>query len=239
MPEHHQHNSGHMNSRAEQELHDSVNIKDSLRAVLSNYIQREKYQKKTNFDTVIQDRIVSVKGFLKRKKAKNFMSLTLFGIPVIFGLSLYGWFADPVNIIIGAVLLFLLSFAVQAYHAFLIRGNISATAEYEKIGIQKAFYDIFFETATSVQLIYYYAFAVFFFFIALAFMDIWVLAVLEEFIFKFGVFWMKALKLTELMFHPKIIYILIFSYPMAFALGDFMFWKLIYGGVKKRYGDHE
>jgi len=239
MPHTAPHQQHKMNSRAEQELSDGVDITHSLRAVLSNYIQREKYQKKTNFDTVIQDRIISVKGYLKKRKAKHYTALTVLAVPVVFGMSLYGWFANPTNILLFAIGIFFLSFAIQAYSAFIIRGNISSEAEHERIAIKKAFYDIFFETKTSVQLIYYYAFAVFFFFIALAFMDIHLLNLLEGWIFNFGLFWIKTLELTELLFHPKIIYVLIFFFPMTYALGDFMFWKFMYGGVKNYYGDHE
>lgn len=233
------HHQQHLNSRAEQELPDHVSIANSLRAVLSNYIQREKYQKKTNFDTVIQDRIISAKSHLKKKKEKTFISLTMLSIPLVFVASIHGWFADPINILIALGAIFVFSYLMQAYHAFIIRGNISLTEEYERIGVKKAFYDIFFETKTSVQLVYYYAIVVFLFFIALDFMDIGFFGTLEAYIFKIAVWLMGLFKIYEIMFHPKIIYVLIFLFPLVWALGDFAFWVTTYGGVKRAYGDHE
>lgn len=229
----------HMNSKAAQELPDSVLIADSLRAVLSNYIQREKYQKRANFDTVIQDRIVSVKSFLKERKAKSFLGLTILSVPATFMAAVLGAFDSLTMILIIAGGIFGLSFVGQAYRAFIIRGNIGTSRDYEKIGVKKAFYDIFFETITSVQLVYYYTLLVLFFFIALAFLNIPVMDLLEYGIFKLGLLIMGTLHITEVRFHPKLIYVLIFAYPAAYVLGDYMHWKIRYGGVQRRYGDHD
>jgi hypothetical protein len=227
-----------MNSKAAQELPDAVTIQNSLRAVLSNYIQREKYEKKTNFDTVIQDRIISVKNYLKRKKRRFYTALTFFLIPVTYVASVYGLFANPLNILIFGSFLFLISFARQAYSSFIIRGNISSTQDFEKIGIKKAFYDIFFETITSVQLVYYYSIIIFCFFIAMAFLNLGIFNTVEFWIYKLGLLLAKSLKIHSVLFHPKMIYLLFFGFPLVYVLGDFTYWVINYKNVKRKYGNH-
>ena len=130
-------------------------IKEAVRSVLEAYKKKYSEDLTHAFETVITDRIVMWKDYLKSVKRKEFflfffISFILFlfacGFGLIRGYSYLGMYLLSIGLL-GALICFI--------RILFIKGNTPLLTGGEKYGFKKAISDCWFETFTSVQIVYY------------------------------------------------------------------------------------
>jgi intein/homing endonuclease len=169
------------------------NKKELLRALFDSYKSRvETGLGFSSLETVMNDRLMSFKNITKKELEKCFFT-TLF-------LLILGFIAFinmvELNIYFFFLLAFLTGFTVSNIRAFLLKNISPINNDMQKIAFKKVIYDVYFETITSVQLIYY----VFMFFIVVLFILLHYFTMVETFYYVDLIIFKLAYKLNLIPF---------------------------------------
>ncbi len=128
------------------------NKKELLRALFDSYKNRVATGLGfTSLETVMNDRLMSFKNITKKELEKCFFT-------AIFSLII--GFVAYINMIAFSIsffflLAFLIGFFISNIRTFLLKNISPINDDMQKIAFKKVLYDVYFETITSVQLIYY------------------------------------------------------------------------------------
>ncbi len=128
------------------------NKKELLRALFDSYKSRVVSRLGfSTLETVMNDRLMSFKNITKKELEKCFFT-TLFLL--IIGFVAYINLID-LNIYFFFLLAFFTGFIVSNIRTFLLKNISPINDDMQKIAFKKVIFDVYFETITSVQLIYY------------------------------------------------------------------------------------
>lgn len=150
------------------------NKKELLRALFDSYKSRVVTGLGfSTLETVMNDRLMSFKNITKKELEKCFLT-TLFLL--ILGFIAY---INMINLTISFffLLAFFMGFIISNVRTFLLKNISPISNDMQKIAFKKVIYDVYFETITSVQLIYY----VFIFFIVVLFVLLHYFTTVETF----------------------------------------------------------
>lgn len=128
------------------------NKKELLRALFDSYKSRVVSGLGfSTLETVMNDRLMSFKNITKKELEKCFFT-TLFLL--VIGFVAYINLID-LNIYFFFLLAFFTGFVVSNIRTFLLKNISPINDDMQKIAFKKVIFDVYFETITSVQLIYY------------------------------------------------------------------------------------
>lgn len=129
------------------------NKKELLRALFDSYKNRVLTGLGfTNpFETVMNDRLMSFKNISKKELEVNFFT-SFFFIIIAYVMFLN---SIKLNTSFFFLIAFFVGYFISNYRIFLLRNISPLRNKLEKIAFKKVMYDVYFETLTSVQLIYY------------------------------------------------------------------------------------
>lgn len=192
------------------------NKKELLRALFDSYKSRVASGLGfSTLETVMNDRLMSFKNITKKELEKCFLTT--------FFLLIAG-FITYINLIDFSIYIFFLiaffgGFFISNFRTFLLKNISPINNNMQKLAFKKVMYDVYFETITSVQLVYY----VFIFFIIVLFILLNYFASVETFyyvdltIFKLA----HKLNLTAFNFYYFLNDILISSF--AYLVGSYAY----------------
>jgi len=150
------------------------NKKELLRALFESYKNRINTGIGfSSMETVMNDRLMSFKNITKKELEKCFFTTLFF---LILGFIAFINMID-LSIYFFFLLAFFTGFMVSNIRTFLLKNISPINDDMQKIAFKKVIYDVYFETITSVQLIYY----VFIFFIVVLFILLNYFASVETF----------------------------------------------------------
>lgn len=128
------------------------NKKELLRALFDSYKNRVATGLGfTSLETVMNDRLMSFKNITKKELEKCFFS-SIFSL--IIGFIIY-INTIAFNISLFFLIAFLIGFFISNIRTFLLKNISPISDDMQKIAFKKVMYDVYFETITSVQLVYY------------------------------------------------------------------------------------
>ncbi len=128
------------------------NKKELLRALFDSYKNRVATGLGfTSLETVMNDRLMSFKNITKKELEKCFFS-SIFSL--IIGFIVY-INTIAFNISLFFLIAFLIGFFISNIRTFLLKNISPISDDMQKIAFKKVMYDVYFETITSVQLVYY------------------------------------------------------------------------------------
>jgi intein/homing endonuclease len=170
------------------------NKKELLRALFDSYKSRVVSGLGfSTLETVMNDRLMSFKNITKKELEKCFFTTFFFLILGFIAfinmieLSIYFFF----------LLAFFTGFMVSNIRTFLLKNISPINDDMQKIAFKKVIYDVYFETITSVQLIYY----VFIFFIVALFVLLHYFTTVETFYYVDLTIFKLAYKLNLISFN--------------------------------------
>lgn len=128
------------------------NKKELLRALFDSYKSRVVTGLGfSTLETVMNDRLMSFKNLTKKELEKCFVTAIFL---LIIGFIIYINIID-FSIFIFFLIAFLVGFFISNVRTFFLKNISPIKDDMQKIAFKKVMYDVYFETITSVQLIYY------------------------------------------------------------------------------------
>lgn len=128
------------------------NKKELLRALFDSYKSRVVTGLGfSNLETVMNDRLMSFKNITKKELEKCFLTSLFF---LILGFIAYINLIE-LNIYFFFLIAFFSGYVISNLRTFLLKNISPIKDKLQNIAFKKVIYDVYFETITSVQLIYY------------------------------------------------------------------------------------
>lgn len=217
-------------------------IKDSIRAVFEAYKRRTRDGIVSGLETVIIDRLVLLKKYQKHKKSGYFKFFLFISSITIFSLTYFGYYKSFSSIYLLVFISILIGLLSSFVNNLYLRGMTPIKSDIEVVGFKKALNDIYFETYSSVQIIYYQYFATYLLFMILIFAgdNFETVLKLSDFINEYlRIFFSRIISDSMIIIVPQFKYYLYFicTVNIAYILGDFLFIFFYYNrSIKKDMG---
>ncbi len=196
------------------------NVEDYIRAVFEAYKRKYVNNLKTEFETVILDRIVKWKEQQKAKKTSLFLFSFFISFFLIFLLIYINFFTSIEKFYYIAVSGLLIGLFLSLIDSLYLRGQTPIRSFEELIGFKKAIWDLNFETFRSTQIRYYIFIFIYLFLLFLVSLYSTSFTGVDEILFNiFNKIVDKPIYLPS--FEYIIKYVLYFN--LLLVLGDFFF----------------